>query len=428
MTGFMKEKWIERYRDSKQLIGPSRDVLVAFNANIDEVMELDETGLDLEGVKPRELEKVSGIEQLKAMLKYCVQESENREIELEELDHSFEASEERIGGQAGIMANFLSGLGNGVIFYTPFLSEELAELVNEKVLYPVVEGDFKLKNVRDAANTDRTKRNLIFEYSGEKTGRVIFSRKLKGFGPYFRKGVEDSFPEIEDNTDRVILSGFHDVEGNIEAKLKKSAEQVKKLDTEVHMEFVYRNDDLTKQISEHVIPVVDSIGIDEDELEKLVELLEIDVDTGGELSLGETFHAAKQIVDRFGLDRCHVHTYRFHVCVAAADYGISKKRMRDAMLFGELCAIKNAEIGSIPGAEDLETFDMEEKHIHDLDDLEHFQDYFGLHDFVETGTADLEDHKLAAIPTIIHDDPERLVGMGDIISAGAFIGELNRLP
>lgn len=419
---------MEKYHDSKQLLGPSRDVLVAFNANIDEVMDVEDLDLDLENIHSRKLEKVNGMEQMKEALKHCIQKGENREIELENLDHSFDNSQENIGGQAGIMANFLAGLGNGVIFYTPFLSGELAELLNEKVLYPVIEGDFKLKNVKDAVNTDRTKRNLIFEYSNGQTGRVIFSRKLKGFGPYFRKGVENSFPEIEDNTDRIILSGFHDVEGNQEAKLKKAAEQMNQLETPVHIEFVYRNDELTQLITENIFPEADSIGMDEDELKNTAELLDLDLEIDGQLSLGETFHAAKQIIDTFGLDRCHIHTYRFHICVADSDYPVSKKRMRDAMLFGEFCAIKKAENGEIPGAENLETLNMEDKHVHDLEDLEHFQDYFNLHNFIETGTADLEGHKLAAIPTIIHEEPERLVGMGDIISAGAFIGELNRLP
>lgn len=428
MTGSMEEKWIEKYRDSKDLLKPSRDVLVAFNANIDEVIDVGNLEIGLEEVRSRELEKVSGMEQLKSTLKYCMENSENRELELEELDHSFEGSEENIGGQAGIMANFLAGLGNGVIFYTPFLSEKLAELMDEKILYPVVEGDFKLKNVRDSTNTDRTKQNLIFEYSGEQTGRVIFSRKLKGFGPYFRKGVEENFKDIEQNTDRTLLSGFHDVEGNVKAKLGKSGKQIEKLDTPIHIEFVYRNDELSSLIIEHILPRADSIGMDEGELARLTELLGLEINHGGDMSLGEVFQASKQIVERFDLDRCHVHTYRFHACVATSDYSVSKKRMRDAMLFGELCAIKNAEKGGIPAAEDLERFDMEDKHLHDLGELEDFQEFFELEDFLEQGTAELEGHKVAAIPSIIHENPKRLVGMGDIISAGAFVAELNRLP
>ncbi|PSH00810.1 MAG: hypothetical protein BRC30_01575, partial [Nanohaloarchaea archaeon SW_7_46_7] len=59
-----------------------------------------------------------------------------------------------------------------------------------------------------------------------------------------------------------------------------------------------------------------------------------------------------------------------------------------------------------------------------LDELEHFEDFFDLNGFVETGIACVDDLKVVAIPTIIHENPDRLVGMGDIISAGAFVGEL----
>jgi len=87
-----------------------------------------------------------------------------------------------IGGQAGIMSNFLAKTGNGVIFYTPLLSEDLSSRIDDKVLYPVMDGEFELKNVRDASNTDRTKKNHIFEFdSKESTGRMILSDTLKGF-------------------------------------------------------------------------------------------------------------------------------------------------------------------------------------------------------------------------------------------------------
>lgn len=420
----MKEQWLKRYRNSTNMVDESHDVLVAFNANIDVVFDVGQLEIDLD-VEPEKLEEISGLKELKAALSYCIENGENREMELNELEHEFDSGEEYIGGQAGIMANYLSGTGNGVIFYTPFLSEELAANINEKVLYPMVDGDFVLKNVRDSANTDRTKRNLIFEFSSETTGRAIFSRKQKGFGPYFRKGVEENFEEIEQNVDRIILSGFHDADGNIEAKLRKSEDQIKKLESNVHLEYVHRNDNLATMVAEHIMPGVDSIGLDEDELRRLSDVLEIETEIDENPSLGEVFHAGKQIVDRFDMQRCHIHTYRFHLTVAKKEYNVSKERIRDAMLFGEVSAIQKCHSGEMPTKEDIKDFDMDEKRIQDLDDFQHFQDYFDLENFIEEGVAELEDHKLAAIPTIIDEEPERLVGMGDVISAGAFTAEID---
>lgn len=420
----MKEEWLKRYRNSINLVEDSHDVLVGFNANIDMVFDVDDLKIDLD-VEPEELEAVSGLKELKATLRYHMEKGENRELELEELDHEFNSGEEYIGGQAGIMANYLAGTGNGVIFYTPFLSDELAQKINENVLYPVVDGGFVLKSVRDASNTDRTKHNLIFEFSGESPGRVIFSRKLKGFGPYFRKGVEENFPEIQDNVDRIILSGFHDAEGNVEAKLKKARDQIRKFEKPVHLEYVHQTDELATLLSRHVMPAVDSIGLDESELRNLSKALELETKIGEEPSLGEVFHSGKQIVDRFDLQRCHIHTIRFHATVAKKDYEIPGERIRDAMLYGELSAIQKCDTGKMPGKDDIKSFDMEDKHLHDLEDFRHFQDFFDLDNFVEKGVAELEDHRVVAIPTIIHEDPARLVGMGDIISSGAFIAETN---
>lgn len=427
MKESLEKSWIKKYKKSVELAGPSRDVLVGFNANIDVMFDLEDLDIDLD-VEPENIQKAESYRDIKSALKFCIENSENRELELGEIGHEFDGSEERIGGQAGIMANFLSGIGNAVTFYTPFLSQELADMINENVLYPVVDGEFVLKNVRDASNTDRTKRNLIFEYSGEETGRVIFSRKLKGFGSYFRKGVEDHFDKIDEDVDRIILSGFHDVEGNKEAKLRKAQKQISKLKTPVHLEFVYRNDELSSLIAQHVISEVESIGLDEDELKKLIDLLDIDVDLEEKVSLGDAFQAGKKIIEHFGLERFHLHTYQFHLTIAREDYRFSETRIRDAMLFGELCAIENADTGEIPETSDLESFDMAYKHIEGLQELGHFQDFFDLENFIEEGKARIDDYKVVAIPTVIHENPERLVGMGDIISSGAFVAELNQLP
>lgn len=419
----MRDEWIEKYRDSGRMLEGSRDVLVAFNANIDRVLRLEETGIELENVEPESIESVEGLRQLKSSLKHSLEKSENREYELKSLDHRFETGKKQLGGQAGIMTNFLSNIGETVIFYTPLLSEKLAELVNDNVLFPVTEPDFALKNVRDAANTDQTKENLIFEYESEGTGRVIFSDSLKGFGPYFRKGIENNFPELEENIDRAILSGFHDVEGNREAKLEKAGNQLEKLDIPVHVEYVHRTSKVAELTLEHVIPEAESLGVDENELVKLCGLLDIDIEQ--DFSLGEAFNACKQIIEEKELERIHLHTYRFHLTVTRSSYEVKKKKILDAMLFGERAALKTAEKGELPVKEDLEDFSMEKMHLDGFKELNDFQDFFELENFASEGFTEIDGFKVVAIPTLIHEDPGRLVGLGDIISAGAFTAEIS---
>ncbi len=399
------------------------DVLTGFNANIDVVHRLSDLDLELEETNPQNLDSIEDIGDLKSLLKYCREEGVNEEAELEGLEHSLEGGDERIGGQAGIMANFLSGIGNSVIFYTPFLSQELADMINVNVLFPTIEDDFVLKNVRDAANTDRTKKNLIFEFDGEKTGRLIGSDSIKGFGPYFRKSIVEGFNEMDQNLDRVLLSGFHDVEGNKEAKLEKARKQLDEIDTLTHMEYVNTDDKTAEKIIKKIIPKIDSIGLDEEESKQMIRLLrsrEID----DELTTGEAFNLAEDLIEEMDVSRVQIHTYNFHLTVVDDDYPVETEQIRNAMLFGELCAVKTAEKGRIVQKKDLGDLDMSNKHIKRLDMLEDFGDFFELDEFAEKGTGRIDGYRVAAIPTIIHEEPQRLVGMGDIISSGTFVGEL----
>ncbi len=418
----MKEDWIRKYKSSTRLVESSVDVLTGFNSNIDVIHQTENLELDLEDVEPK-LGDVESVKDLKSCLKYCMEKGENHEVDIDadlELDLP---GEEKIGGQAGIISNFLSKNGNGVILYTPLLSEELAENLNEKILYPVIDGEFALKNIRDSSNTDRTKKNHIFEFNQHRSGRLILSDSLKGFGPYFRKGVEDNLETLEEGVDCAIVSGFHDVEGNREAKLKKSEEQLSKMDVPVHLEYVHKNSDLARLIAKHVIPHVDSIGLDETEMKEVLDTLNIERESSGDLNLGEAFKEGKKLLEKFDISRLHLHTYRYHLVLTDIPYPSTKEDIRDGMLYGELAAIQTAEEGEIPGKEDIKSFDMENKKLQSLRELKHFEDFFDLQDFSKTGKGTVEDLNVVAIPTIIHRDPERTVGMGDIISSGAFTSE-----
>lgn len=419
-----RENWIKKYRNSAHLAEKSVDILTGFNANIDVIHQISDLGFDLSENEPELFEHISTHGELKSSLKYCIKNTENNEIDVGDLELEYEG-EESVGGQAGIMSNFLAGTGNGVIFYTPLLSEELASKVDEKVLYPVIDGEFMLKNVRDASNTDRTKKNHIFEFNNkDSTGRLIVSDTLKGFGPYFRKGVEENLDVIQENIDCAVFSGYHDVVGNKEAKLKKSAKQIQMIDKPVHLEFVNKNMETTSLILKHVLPEVDSFGLDESEFESLMELLGLEVPSK-DLNLGTAFNSAKKIIEKFHLERIHLHTYRYHLIVTTEDYTTPLDKIQESMLYGELAAIQAADTGHIPGKEDVMEFDMENKEINGLHDLKHFGDFFDLDDFEKTGAAELDGFKIVAIPTIIHNDPEKTVGMGDIISSGAFTSEFS---
>ena len=412
----MKGEWIERYRKAAKIERNSTDVLVGFNANIDEIYSIEDVDIELEDSPAIHVDQVKDEKDLKSELKYARREEISEEVELE-FDPNLEDGTSRIGGQSGIMSNFLAQQNNGVIFYTPFLSEELTAELDEKILYPTIDGGFVLKNVKDAANSDRTKKNIVIETEG--SHRVIFSRKVRGFGPYFRKEVEKNIEDLEKGADTAIFSGYHDVVGNNEAKLKKAAEQMKKLDLPIHVEFVQRRE-TDEYVLEHILPEADSIGLDEAEMHKMADMLDVETDEG---SLGEAFAVAKSLIHRKKVSRVHIHTMRYHVTVTDQDYDISPAKIRDAMLYGEISAILTADKGDMPLPEDFKDFDMEGLHLHKMDELEDFESFFQKKGFTETGITEVKGLNVIAIPTLIHEDPEHVVGLGDIISSASFTAE-----
>lgn len=418
----MKDIWKQRYLESRSIAeGEYIDVLTGFNANIDITYNTSNLDLKLETVDEENLGEINSYKEFKSLLKYCIENGENKEVE-KTIEEDFENGIEQIGGQGAIMANYLSNINNSVIFYTPFLSDRLAEKMNEDILYPVFTNEFVLKNVRDAPNTDRTKENLIFEFSEDKTGRVILSDKIKGFGPYFRGGVEENFSKMDNNLDRILLSGFHNIEGNIDSKLKKAKEQLKYIDTPIHLEYVDMDEEISKKIMDNIFPYVDSVGFDEFEAKEIAKIKNIDIED--ELTLGDAFELSKSIIENHGLDRVHIHTYRYQVLITKDSYPVEKDKLRSSILFGCLSAVTMADNGFIPRISEIKDFNGEKTHVKNLDDLENFADFFDLDDFVESGIAEIQDYKVVAAPTLIHEEPKKLVGMGDIISAGAFVSEL----
>ncbi len=421
----MKDKWrIEYQKVTRLLDGDRVNVLTGFNANIDLLYNLEDLNLDLADVEPELVNPVESITDLKSSLKFCLERGENEEVDGEEFYQNLDAEpDERIGGQAGIIANFLSGFNNYVAFHTPLLSDDLADLINEEVVSPVIDGKLLLKRVQECVNTDRTKKNTIIEFKGENTGRFIISDKMKGFGPYFRTGIADNFETLEKDLDRIILSGYHNADGNFETKLQKSKKQLSALETEKHLEYVAMREDKSSLIFEKILPEFESVGMDETEGLQLAALT--DIDTGSdELDIAKALELGKKLIEEKDLSRVHIHTYRYHLCIATADYRVSKERMKKSLLFGEACAIQMASQGSIPDIDDMQGFELDETHVHRLDPLEKLGDELGDKNFAEEGVYSDGEFKVAASPTLIHEDPERLVGMGDIISSGAFTAEL----
>ena len=307
----MKDTWRLRY---EKVDNPNqKKVLTGFNVNIDYIYKYSEIDTDLDDVEQEKMDRIEGPSELNKVLKYCIENNENMEVRGRYMAREFEGADKNIGGQAGIISNFLSKTDHYSGLYTPFLSQEIVDLLEDEIIYPEADGRLHLKRIRDAVNTDRTKKNMIVEIDEGKSCRLIVSDRLEGFGPYFRKGIEARLDDLSEEFDGFIFSGFHDADGNFEAKIDKAQIQLEGINRPKHLEFVGMEDEKSRIIMEKLIPEFTSIGLDESEALQIGRL--VGKDFGDELSLGEAFQLSKKMIQEKNLERIHIHTYRYHVTV-----------------------------------------------------------------------------------------------------------------
>lgn len=173
--------WNEKLRRAASVKPTRKRVLCAYNALIDEQVFYDEgffkfmippgdDGIILHKTN-REFYRADSPTHFFSSFFNALKEGKASHIPVNEkmLDwftETFPERVERIGGQAGIIANQLAILGWKSVIYTPILSEKLAILFDKKVEFPVPEGEeVVLKNVKKCTKEgDPTKINWIFEF------------------------------------------------------------------------------------------------------------------------------------------------------------------------------------------------------------------------------------------------------------------------
>ena len=415
----MKKEWLQKYREVEEPEFNST-VLTGFNANIDIIINQEKTIQNLKKVRAEKKEEINDKEDLLKAVKYFKEKKMSNEAQLKYKPEI--KGEKRLGGQAGIISNLENRLGNTSIIYTPFLTEELSDKIDEEVLYPVKEDSFGLKTIKDSTNSDRTKENYIIEFKEDNT-RLILSGQLRGFEPFFRQSIAENLDKAEEEIDRIILSGFHDAEGNFKAKLEKAGKQLKQINTPKHLEYVSTTPEKTKQILNHIAPHFTSIGLDQQELQEIAEVLGETISK--DPTLQEAFKTAQKITKQLGIPRVHIHTKDYHTTVTKDNYPFQKTEIRKAMLKSSLTAATAAQKGKTPQAQNIK-LDTDQMHVKITKPLERFQEKHELEEFVATGAAELQNHKIIVIPPLITEKPEKIVGLGDIISATAFTAEINQ--
>ncbi|WP_297501370.1 ADP-specific phosphofructokinase [Thermococcus sp.] len=363
-------------------------------------------------------------------------------------DSNFKYDVERMGGQAGIIANLLANLDfSRVVVYTPHLAKRQAELFVPKanLFYPVIEnGKLVLRHPREAyRESDPVKVNRIFEFRagtsfklGDETvtvpfsGRFIVSARFESIRIYTEEELKPFLPEIGLMSDGAILSGYQGIKlrysdgkdaNHYLREAKKDILLLKReKDLKVHLEFAsIQSRELRKKVIYNLFPLVDSVGMDESEIAYVLNAL-------GYPGLAEriftynriedTVLGGKILIDEMNLEVLQIHTIYYIMYIAHADNPLSEEELRSSLELATTLAAARASLGEIRSPEDFKVglnVPYNER-----------GEYVKLRFEEAKRRLRTREYKMMIIPTRLVKNPVSTVGLGDTISAGAFTSYL----
>ncbi|WP_456472566.1 ADP-specific phosphofructokinase [Methanocaldococcus sp.] len=424
-------------------------LLTAYNANIDAIKHVDEEFINslIKKYSPEEIKErieeypreINDELDFIARLIYSIKTGKPAEVPLknEELNKffdSFKYEEERIGGQAGIVANLMATLRlKKIIFYTYLLSKRLANMFvdYENLLYPIANGSLKLINVKKAYKDEEVKINRIFEFkkglrfklgdeiieAKESTRFIVASRPEKFkicFDDNIRKYLNDLCKEV----DCAFLSGYQGIKERYNDGttyldyFKKNSEDIKifkKHGVKCHLEFAsIPNLKIREAVVKYILSEVDSVGMDETELANVLHILgyeDLSKKIIEKTKIEDVIEGAKIIIKEFdNLEVIQVHTIYFILMITKSN--ISLKDLRECLDFSTILAATKAKLGDIKSVEDLK--------VGLSIPYNKYRDLF-LKAYEENGL------KIVSVPSRLVKDPKSTVGLGDTISSGAFV-------
>ncbi|NVM04213.1 MAG: hypothetical protein HWN67_17915 [Candidatus Helarchaeota archaeon] len=397
----------------------------------------------------------------------------NKEM-LEWFDIYFENPDEmRMGGQTGIIANLLSILGVESIVYLPLLSKRQTEIFRkDRIFFPINKNDVaEFVPIHDAYRPDDdTKINWVFEFredgkfpvpienneilSAPRTNRFIVASRPPGLIPLCDSEIEKILPQIGERVDRVIVGGYqHLRERYPDGKtcsdyLDLIVKQLlllksKNFALRIHMEFAgIPNEHIRRDILLKISPQINSIGLNEVEILMALKILECE----DEIEIIKTNEDAYtlylgmlKMAELLGLERIHLHNLGYHVLLLNKWYPTSAYAARNALLYASNIGATRALMGDFysrrPVSYEIEIGKTVSISYTGLKQLELFADKmlkqgvkFDKDKFMDEGILEFDKYYVIVAPAQIAPYPQSTVGIGDSVSAAAFIADEARDP
>ncbi|MFH0832500.1 MAG: ADP-dependent glucokinase/phosphofructokinase [Candidatus Aenigmatarchaeota archaeon] len=424
--------------DVKNNIKSIKGAFLAYNSNIDSIVHISKDMERLWKYKPfKKLpNEIKTVDDFFAGLLYSMSKGEGLELRMNEemqnwMAMNFIHREKRMGGQAGIMANFLSSLGVQSIVFTPLLSREQCSLFNDKViLLP------RLKHPKASARNDRKKTNWIFEFD---EGEKLFGITAKGKTRFIAASRLDEYRlrNIKipvGKIDFALFSGLQNIrnkykDGTTYSDQLKIAEEtlreLKRNRKPVHIEFVFtKNEKIKRYMIRRITPLVDSIGLDGPELIDTLELLKEKnlAEKVARDDIASVFLGLQKILKKSKTRKVHFHRKGYFLAVCRKDY-LSNDEIKKSLEFATIATAAKA-VGEIKCFDDIKNglnVPISALGMKKMAELTRFLKKKGI--AMRDGVAETDDETIIIVPNRMAKESRHVVGLGDIVSASIFLAE-----
>lgn len=456
----LKKLWHKKYQvvpDQLDKIHEIEAAATGLNANIDAVLKITSTRL-LELIKQcgLSLEELQNIQQTKILTPQDVLKgifkcfsngiaeewiSEEKSV-YEWMNQNLGYDRLQIGGQGGIVANVLATVGvKNVFVHTNSLPAIQAEQFVKKDNLLSFDQDGKIMPAYKINRPDDVPlihwiiefdRGDVLELEGKKFRCPKSNRFIATYDPLNLNLVTDAYfmdHMRNQKANYVVLSGFHALTSNNNGVqlIKNMVPEIKQWRTNCpecifHLEIASTQDiKIRKAIVEEIVPLMDSIGINERETIDILEVI-------GEKSLAERcarhctadnlFTGIVKIKEKTSVARIQLHMFGLYMVLQDQDFKITPEENLKGMMTAATIAAAKAGTGCLD--------DLLWAHGRNVSDVglieaESLAVAAGQNDLVETGIGRYRNWDLIVTPTILVEKPLTLVGMGDTISSLSLI-------
>ena len=364
----------------------------------------------------------------------------------------------QMGGQGGIIANVMSICElQKVYVHTASQGPEQAQLFLNKANLLTSSENGKMEPAHQTIRANELPLiHWILEFSkgdtytigGEtvtcpKSNRFIATYDPLNFDLHLVDSFSNAMKKKETALDVVLMSGFH----MLSQQLSNGASGCERVQTVwnevkqwkashpqcmVHLEFASTQDlAIRRTIAEVIAPEVDSIGLNEQELIDILEVLGHGVLAAECRQTMDSIHMFKGclcLFQQFKPYRLQLHMFGLYFTLTQEKNAAKLVSMREGMALAATLAAAKAGTGSLEKADQLlwaQGKTIWGAAVKELQSLGAWlQGEYGFQQFELSGIAQNSDFSIVACPTILVEKPITLVGMGDTISSLSLVGSL----